>query len=124
VALEDRGQQALLKYLKGDQVRQEKDDFVACAADFAAARAIDSGVFAARSARGLLPRPGGAIRPETRTTEGVWFCWKRAVRIDARAAYAYNALGIAYLEQASYSNAALAFQDAIQARSLLALSAA
>ncbi len=39
---------------------------------------------------------------------------EQSIRIDAGAAYGYNALGIAYLEQAQYDKAIPAFRDAFQ----------
>ena len=37
---------------------------------------------------------------------------KRVVRFDPSGAYSYNALGIAYLEQANFQRATPAFRDA------------
>src|ERR1700721_545261 len=37
VALEDRGQETILRYLEGDQIPQSKADFLACEAYFTAA---------------------------------------------------------------------------------------
>ncbi|MEO7651835.1 MAG: tetratricopeptide repeat protein, partial [Bryobacteraceae bacterium] len=111
IALEDGGQQVILKYLTGDQIPQTKQDFEN-GADFYRAAAV--------------------LTPESLYLEGrESFCRGRsllyakdyakaadllenAVRIDPQGAHAYNALGIAYLEKADYTRAIPAFRDAVR----------
>jgi tetratricopeptide (TPR) repeat protein len=109
VALEDHGQQVLLRYLTGDQVPQLPGDFLTGAAYFGAARQLtpESLLLEAREDFCL----GRAALFAKDYSKGLDIL-ERAARIDSSAAYSYNALGIAYLEQADYPNAILAFQDA------------
>ncbi len=116
VALENRGQETILRYLEGDQIPQNKEDFDACAGYFeqAARLAPDSAFDEARmlfcNGRALIfDHAYGAART----------LLERSIRLDPARGYAYNALGIAYLEQiaanASTFNAAVsAFHDAIR----------
>jgi tetratricopeptide (TPR) repeat protein len=109
VALEDRGQQVLLKYLSGEEFAQAREDFSRGAAYFAAAQMLapESAWLEARRrfcvGRGLLfdSRYGEAIKE-----------LEASIRLDARGAYTFNALGVAYLEQADYVGAIAAFEDA------------
>ena len=109
VALEDAAQQVVLRYLAGDQNPQTKTDFDNGQRYMDAALQLtpDSLYLQARdsffSGRGLLftkQYPQAATLLET------------AVRFDPGEAYGYNALGIAYLEQADFAKAIPAFRDA------------
>ncbi len=109
VALLDRGQQTILRYLRGDREPQVREDFVQAAAAYRAALQIDPEALAVEG-RALFCE-GRALIFERRYPEAQELL-ERAVRLDPDAAYHWNALGIAALEQASYEQAAAAFRDA------------
>jgi len=111
VALEDRGQQVLLRYLTGDQIPQQQGDFESGASYYAAARELtpESLLLDAREA---FCR-GRALLFEKKYGEGADLL-ERSAQLDAEGAHAFNALGIAYLEQAKFDLAAAAFRDAIK----------
>jgi tetratricopeptide (TPR) repeat protein len=121
VALEDRGQQVVLLYLRGDQVNATRGQFEGCAEDF-------------REALGLEPRMGfdesrmlfcqgrALLYPDHANQKdyaNAVTLLEQAIRLDSTRAYSYNALGIAYLERVPqnpgfYDLATAAFHDAIQ----------
>jgi tetratricopeptide (TPR) repeat protein len=109
VALEDRAQQVLLKYLVGDEIPQVRQDFVNGEGFTSAALRLapDSMYLDARRAffegRSLL-----FDKEYNKAADLLETC----LRIDPSGAYAYNALGIAYLEQGEYPRAISAFRDA------------
>jgi tetratricopeptide (TPR) repeat protein len=111
VALENQGQQVLLRYLSGDQTPQNREDFLRGAAYFEAARLLTpeslflEGRAAFCNGRALL------FEKDYRRAADLL---EHAVRIDPAGAYSYNALGIAFLEQADYPRAIPAFRDAIR----------
>jgi tetratricopeptide (TPR) repeat protein len=116
VALEDRGQETILRYLEGDQIPQVKADFVSGARYFEAALdlAPDS-VF--DEARMLFCRGRAAIFDHAYGEARVLL--ERSIRLDPNRSYAYNGLGIGLLEQiaagkASFDEAIRAFHDAIR----------
>ncbi len=111
VALEDAGQQVLLRYLQGEQTPQTREDFIRGAAYFEAAQLLtpESLLLEARLAFCM----GRARLFEKNFRRAVDFL-ERAVRLDPGGAYSYNALGIAYLEQADYGSAIAGFRDAIR----------
>ena len=111
VALEDQAQQVLLRYLAGDQSPQTKLEF-------------DSGSKYMEAAMRLTPESlylegrdsffkGRALLFDKRFTNAQDFL-EQSVRIDPGEAYGYNALGIAYLEQADFAKAIPAFRDAVK----------
>jgi protein O-mannosyl-transferase len=109
VALDDEAQKILLKYLQGDQNPQSRDDFARGARYSEAGRELTheslflegrENFFAGRSLLFDKKFPDAASMLET------------SVRFDPSAAYGYNALGIAYLEQAQFDKAIPAFRDA------------
>jgi tetratricopeptide (TPR) repeat protein len=111
IALEERGQQVILKYLTGDQTPQTRADFETGASNFRAARGLtpESLFLEAREVfcRGraeLFRKDYGAAAD----------LLEEAARLEPTGAYSYNALGIAYLEQADYRRSVLAFRDAIR----------
>ncbi|MFN0170868.1 MAG: tetratricopeptide repeat protein [Bryobacteraceae bacterium] len=109
VALEDRGQQVILRYLTGDQVPQTKEDFSRGSTVYASARLLTpESLFL--DARQSFCR-GRSLLFDKKFTEAVDLL-ERAVRLDPQGAQSYNALGIAYLEQARYEQAIPAFRDA------------
>jgi tetratricopeptide (TPR) repeat protein len=111
VALEDQGQQVLLRYLQGDQVTQDAQNFETGALYFEGARLLTPESLVLES-KELFCR-GRALLFARRFNEAMPLL-ERAARLDARGAYSFNALGIAYLEQADYARATDAFRDAIR----------
>lgn len=109
VALENRAQDVLLRYLTGDQIPQTRADF-------------ESGASYEQAALQLTPESldlaghqdffeGRALLFDKKFPEAAQLL-ESAVRIDPNAGYAYNALGISYLEQAKFDKAIPAFRDA------------
>ena len=109
VALENEAQQVLLRYLAGDQSPQTRSEFDAGSRYMEAALMLtpESLFLEGRDSffqgRGLLFDKKYAQAADL---------LEKAVRIDPGAAYGYNALGIAYLEQADFNKAIPAFRDA------------
>ncbi len=110
-ALEIQGQQVLLRYLKGEQQPQTQGEFITGAAYFEAAKLLtpESLLLDARAAF-CLGRAAIFDKEYLKASGHL----ERAARLDPTGAYSYNALGIAYLEQANYEQAILAFQDAMR----------
>src|SRR5579871_883475 len=115
VGLEDRGQQVILKYLNGDQVPVSEDEFLNCARDFDAALQLAPGAAFDESralfcrARALIfPRPNRDPADFRRAIDLL----QRAILLDGQRGYAYNALGIAYLEHAASDPANLRLAEA------------
>ncbi len=109
VALENKAQQVLLRYLAGGLTPQIQSDFQGGAKYMEAAELLtpESLYLQARdnffSGRSLLfdkqyPQASSLL--------------EQSVRTDPGEAYGYNALGISYLEQARYTDAVPAFRDA------------
>jgi len=121
VTLEDRGQQVVLAYLRGDQENQKREQFENGGKDFAAALELDPRM-AFDESRMLFCQGRSLIFPDRANQKdyaNAVAMLERAIRLDPNRAYSYNALGIAYLEQvprnpAFYDLAAAAFHDAIQ----------
>jgi len=116
VALEDRGQETILRYLEGDQIPQVKNDFVSGAGYFQAALdlAPDS-IF--DEARMLFCQGRAAVFDHAYAEARVLL--ERSIRLDPNHSYAYNALGVAFLEQiasrqSTFDEAIRAFHDAIR----------
>lgn len=109
VALENKAQEVLLRYLEGDQTPQSREEFQRAARYMDAARTLtrESLFLEGRSnffqGRALLFDK--AFPQATALLE-------QSVRMDPGGAYGFNALGIAYLEQAQYEKAIPAFRDA------------
>jgi len=110
VALEDKGQSLLVRYLAGEQDAPGSSDFFAGAQYFEAAELLarDSVFLEARKVfcEGRFKVFGKEYGPAADLLE-------RAIRLDPGHAYSYNALGIAFLEGAEYDRAILAFRDAV-----------
>ena len=109
VALEERGQQVLLRYLTGDQVPQARADFAAGAQYLEAARLLTPESLLLESRAAFCQGRTKLFDKKYQEAAGLL---ERAARLDAAGAYSYNALGIAYLEQADYARAVPAFRDA------------
>ncbi len=112
VALEDRGQQTILSYLRGDQQRPANGDFDRCAKDFTAAVGLEPRMLYDRS-RGLFCQARYLLgnNPHDQAAADLF---ERSIALDPSRAYAYNGLGIAYLERSEYDLAISAFRDAIR----------
>ncbi|MGH9720887.1 MAG: hypothetical protein ACRD8O_11795, partial [Bryobacteraceae bacterium] len=112
VTLEDRGQQVLLRYLTGDQIPQTRQDFAEGAAYYSAARVLTpESLFLEGRESFCRGRELLFDKTPQRFAESADRL-EHAVRIDPNGAPAFNALGIAYLEQADYPRAIAALRDA------------
>ncbi len=108
--LDIEGQQVLLRYLQGEQVSQTRTDFLEGAAYSAQARVLTPESLLLEAREAFFEGRVAIFEKDYRRATNVL---ERAARLDPTGAYSYNALGIAYLEQASYERALLAFEDAI-----------
>ena len=111
VALENKAQQVLLQYLAGDQNPQGK------AAFDSGSQYMDAALTLTPESMYLLGRDsffmGRALLFDKNFT-GAADLLEKSVRIDPGEAYGYNALGIAYLEQADFARSIPAFRDAVK----------
>jgi tetratricopeptide (TPR) repeat protein len=105
-ALEDRGQRVILDYLRGDQDPVPEGEFTQGAEDFEAALELaPSAPF--NESRALFCRGRALIFHRNQADfERAIELLQQSIRLDSKRGYAYNALGIAYLENAA-SDAAL-----------------
>jgi len=116
IALEDRGQRVILQYLRGEQSPPEPEKFEAAEKDFQTALEL-APVAPFDEARMLFCR-GRALIFHHNYKEAL-DALQASTRLDPTRAYAYNAIGIAYLEQAArdtslLASAQAAFHDAIR----------
>lgn len=116
VALEDRGQQVMSRYLEGEEVPQTKLDFSRCTRWFAEAAKLSPDP-AFDNSRALFCEGRAQIFDKQYASAEKLL--RQSIAIDPRRAYAYNALGIAYLEQISqrrqgFDEAANAFRTAMR----------
>src|ERR1700733_9870928 len=111
VALEDKGQGVLLQYLAGDERPQSRDEFQNGAQFMDAARTLTQESLFLEGRQDFFQ--GRALLFDKKFPEAANLL-EEAVRIDPGAAYGFNALGIAYLEQAEYDKAIPAFRDAVR----------
>jgi tetratricopeptide (TPR) repeat protein len=109
VALEDRGQQVILRYLTGDQIPQTQKDFQEGGAYYKAAKLLTPESLFLEGQESFMRGRSLLFARDYTQAAGLL---EDAVRIDPGGAHAYNALGIAYLEQADYLRAIPAFRDA------------
>lgn len=109
IALEDRAQKILLQYLSGDQRAQPQIEFNLGAKYMAAARLITRESLYLEGREAFFN--GRALLFDRKFPEAMALL-ENAVRISPATGYAYNALGIGYLEQGVFDNAARAFRDA------------
>jgi tetratricopeptide (TPR) repeat protein len=109
VALENKAQEVLLRYLSGEQTPQSRDEFQR------GARYMDAALTLTKESLFLEGREdffqGRALLFDKNFPQAAQLL-EQSIRIDPGAAYGYNALGIAYLEQAQYEKAIPAFRDA------------
>jgi tetratricopeptide (TPR) repeat protein len=111
VALENKAQEVLLRYLAGDETPQSRDEFQEGARYMDAARVLTKESLFLEGRQDFFQ--GRALLFDKRFPEAANLL-EEAVRIDPGAAYGFNALGIAYLEQAQYDKAIPAFRDAVR----------
>jgi tetratricopeptide (TPR) repeat protein len=111
VALEDQGQQVILRYLTGDQIPQTQKDFQSGEAYYRAAKLLTPESLFLEGRQSFLR--GRSLLFDKNYQQAADLL-EDAVRIDPGGAHAYNALGIAYLEQADYARAIPAFRDAVR----------
>ena len=109
VALENKAQEVLLRYLAGDQTPQARIDFEQGSRYMEAARRLTQESLFLEGRQDFFQ--GRALLFDKKFPEAAQLL-EQAVRIDPGAAYGFNALGIAYLEQAQYDKAIPAFRDA------------
>jgi tetratricopeptide (TPR) repeat protein len=110
VALENRGQQVLVRYLKGEAVPQDRANFESGHQAFEAAKILaPDSVYL--DSRALFCQ--GRVAVFDGKYDDAEVLLERSVGLDPQRAYAYNALGIADLERANYDRAILAFRDAV-----------
>jgi tetratricopeptide (TPR) repeat protein len=111
IALENKAQQVLLRYLSGDQTPQSKQEFQQGARYMEAARTLTHESLYLEGRQDFFQ--GRALLYDKNFPQAADLL-EQAVRIDPGAAYGFNALGIAYLEQAQYDKAIPAFRDAVR----------
>lgn len=109
VALENKGQGVLLRYLAGDEMPQTRDEFQNGARYMDAAHTLTKESLFLEGRQDFFQ--GRALLFDKKYPEAATLL-EQAVRIDPGAAYGFNALGIAYLEQAEFDKAIPAFRDA------------
>src|SRR5579862_614166 len=109
IALENRAQDVLLRYLGGDQSPQTRQEFDQGARYMEAARTLTRESLFLEGRQDFFA--GRAMLFDKKFPDAASLI-EQSVRIDPNAAYAYNALGIAYLEQGQFDKAIPAFRDA------------
>jgi len=109
VALEDQAQQVLLRYLAGDQSPQSKTEFDAGSKYMEAAMTLTPESLYLEGRDSFFKGRGLLYDKQYSQAANLL---EQSVRIDPGEAYGYNALGIAYLEQADFVKALPAFRDA------------
>lgn len=111
LALENAGQDVVLRYLEGDESPVSRTEFVDAQTDFASARKL------APESLWLEAREdfcAGRVAVFDKRYDQASSLLDRAIRLDPGDALAYNALGVAWLQQADYTRALAAFDDAIR----------
>jgi tetratricopeptide (TPR) repeat protein len=109
IALENRAQDVLLRYLGGDQNPQTRQEFEQGARYMEAARTLTRESLFLEGREDFFA--GRALLFERKFPDAANLI-EQSVRLDPDAAYSYNALGIAYLEQGQFDKAIPAFRDA------------
>ena len=109
VALENEAQQVLLRYLAGDQSPQTKAEFDAGSSYMEAALTLTPESLYLQGRDNFFQGRGLLFAKQYANAANLL---EQSVRIDPGEAYGYNALGIAYLEQADFVRAIPAFRDA------------
>lgn len=109
IALENAAQQVLLRYLAGDQNPQTKDEFDAGSRYMQAAITLTPESLYLEGRNDFFE--GRSLLFDKQFANAANLL-EQSVRIDPGQAYGYNALGIAYLEQADFTKSIPAFRDA------------
>jgi tetratricopeptide (TPR) repeat protein len=109
VALEDAAQQVLLRYLAGDQNPQTKAEFDAGSSYMEAALTLTPESLYLQARDNFFQGRSQLFAKQYANAANLL---ENSVRTDPGEAYGYNALGIAYLEQADFQHAIPAFRDA------------
>ena len=109
IALENQAQQVLLRYLAGDQSPQTKSDFDAGSRYMEAAMRLTPESLYLEGRDDFFQGRGLLFDKQYDQAANLL---EQSVRIDPGEAYGYNALGIAYLEQADFARSIPAFRDA------------
>ncbi len=116
VAFEDRGQAVMSRYLEGEEVPQNKAEFSHCTRWFAEAAKLSPDPAFDHSRAEFCE--GRALIFDKQYAQAEKLL-RQSIAIDPRRSYAYNALGIAYLEQISqrrqgFDEAVNAFRTAMR----------
>ena len=111
IALENKAQEVLLRYLQGEETPQTREEFERGGKYMEAARTLTHESLYLEGREDFFQ--GRAMLFDKNFPQAAQKL-EDAVRIDPGAAYGYNALGIAYLEQAQYDKAIPAFHDAVR----------
>ncbi|HTW66664.1 MAG TPA: tetratricopeptide repeat protein [Bryobacteraceae bacterium] len=111
IALENKGQQVLLRYLAGDETPQSRNEFEDGSRYMEAARTLTKESLYLEGREDFFQ--GRALLFDKKFPQAASLL-EQSVRIDPGGAYGFNALGIAYLEQAEYDKAIPAFHDAVR----------
>jgi tetratricopeptide (TPR) repeat protein len=111
VALEDAAQRVLLRYLAGEQPSPPPKNYTDAAQYLSAALRLDPGSMFLEGRKDFFE--GRAMLFDKKFPDAAALL-ESSIRIDPGAGYAFNALGIAYLEQSEFKKAIPAFQDAIR----------
>jgi tetratricopeptide (TPR) repeat protein len=109
IALENQAQDVLLRYLAGDQMPQTQQDFSLGSRSMEAARSLTPESLLLEGRQDFFE--GRRLLFDKKFPDAATLL-EQSVRIDPEAAYGYNALGIAYLEQAQFDRAIPALRDA------------
>jgi tetratricopeptide (TPR) repeat protein len=109
IALENKAQQVLLRYLTGEETPQGQQEFLEGASYMEAARGLTQESLYLEGREAFFQ--GRALLFDKKFPEASQLL-EQSVRIDPTGAYGYNALGISYLEQARFAEAIPAFRDA------------
>jgi len=111
IALENKAQEVLLRYLTGEQTPQSREEFQR------GARYMEAALTLTKESLYLEGRDdffqGRALLFDKNYPQAAQLL-EQSIRLDPGGAYGYNALGIAYLEQAQYEKAIPAFRDAVR----------
>jgi len=109
--LEEKGQRVLLWYLEGDGARKPgRDDYRAAAAFYEAARLLSPESIYLEALAAFFQ---GRAAAEDKNHIAARQALERSIRLDPNGAYAYNGLGIVYLELGESRLAQQAFHDAL-----------
>jgi len=122
IDIENQGEDILLKYLKGDEIALDENDFRACQNSFHELLASEPGspYLSAREAfcqgraemfQASQQKAQSRDQAEA-TSRNAEELLEKAIRLDPGAAYPYNALGLLWLERSRYDLARAAFEDA------------